>query len=116
MDKNDTRKLLQELRACGPEYDYVISTADGCYLETKKPEFEAFIRDFLTMARENDIAGVFYWEPLWLPGEGICWASEAGQAYIREEGKSTTNEWANQCLFDYEGRKLPAFESFAQSK
>ena len=46
MDKNDTRELLQELRACGPEYDYVISTADGCYLETKKPEFEAFIRDF----------------------------------------------------------------------
>ena len=21
------------------------------------------------------IAGVFYWEPLWLPGDGICWAS-----------------------------------------
>ena len=73
---------------------------------------EAFIRDFLTQARENGIQGVFYWEPLWLPGEGICWASEAGQAYIREEGKSTANEWANQCLFDYEGRKLPAFDEF----
>ena len=42
----------------------------------------AFVRDFLAMARENDISGVFYWEPLWLPGEGICWASEAGQQYI----------------------------------
>ena len=73
---------------------------------------EAFVRDFLAMARENGIAGVFYWEPLWLPGEGICWASEAGQAYIHEEGKSTTNEWANQCLFDYTGQKLPAFDVF----
>lgn len=73
---------------------------------------EAFVRDFLVQAREHDISGVFYWEPLWLPGEGICWASEAGQAYIHEEGKSTTNEWANQCLFDYEGKKLPAFDAY----
>lgn len=72
----------------------------------------AFVEDFLFQAKENGIAGVFYWEPLWLPGEGICWASETGQAYIHEEGKSTTNEWANQCLFDYEGQKLPAFDAF----
>lgn len=72
----------------------------------------AFLRDFLDQAKENGIGGVFYWEPLWLPGEGICWASAAGQAYIREEGKSTSNEWANQCLFDYEGRKLPGFDAF----
>ena len=72
----------------------------------------AFIRDFLALARENGLDGVFYWEPLWLPGEGICWASEAGQAYIHEEGKSTANEWANQCLFDYGGKKLPAFDAF----
>lgn len=74
-----------------------------------------FVRDFVAMAKAEEIAGIFYWEPLWLPGEGICWASEAGQAYIREEGKSTANEWANQCLFDYEGEKLPAFDSFSQS-
>ena len=77
------------------------------------PEGQAgYIRHILALARENDIAGVFYWEPLWLPGEGICWASEAGQAYIHEEGKSTSNEWANQCLFDYEGNRLPAFSEF----
>ena len=74
----------------------------------------AFIRDFLVLAREADVAAVFYWEPLWLPGEGICWASEAGQRYIREEGKSTANEWANQCLFDYEGQMLPAFAAYAK--
>ena len=71
-----------------------------------------YIRDFLSTARSEGIDGIFYWEPAWLPGEGICWASEAGQAYIHEEGKSTSNEWANQCLFDYEGRKLPAFDEF----
>ena len=73
----------------------------------------AFIRSILHRARQEGISGVFYWEPLWLPGEGICWASEAGQAYIHEEGKSTTNEWANHCLFDYDGNKLPGFEAFA---
>ena len=77
------------------------------------PEGQAeYVKHILALAKENGISGVFYWEPLWLPGEGICWASEAGQAYIHEEGKSTANEWANQCLFDYEGRKLPAFDEF----
>ena len=69
-----------------------------------------FIHYFIKRAREERVDGIFYWEPLWIPGEGICWASEAGQRYIREEGKSTHNEWANQCLFDYEGRRLPAFD------
>ena len=72
----------------------------------------AFVEDFLKESKKRGIDGVFYWEPLWLPGEGICWASEAGQRYIHEEGKSTSNEWANQCLFDYRGKKLPAFEKY----
>lgn len=72
----------------------------------------AFVRDFIARAKEQGIDGIFYWEPLWLPGKGICWASEAGQAYIREQGKSTANEWANQCLFDYKGKKLPAFDEY----
>lgn len=77
------------------------------------PEGQAgFVARFLSLCREHGLAGVFYWEPLWIPGEGICWASEEGQAYIHEEGKPTRNEWANQCLFDYRGRKLPAFGRF----
>ncbi len=74
-----------------------------------------FLRDLLTSAKENGIEAAVYWEPLWLPGDGICWASNAGQAYINEEGKSTANEWANQCLFDYQGKKLPAFDVFKQT-
>lgn len=71
-----------------------------------------FVEEFLRRAKENNLAAVFYWEPLWIPGEGVCWASKEGQKYIKEEGKSTRNEWANQCLFDYHGRKLPAFDKF----
>lgn len=77
------------------------------------PEGQAsFVEDFIQKAYSKGIDGVFYWEPLWLPGDGICWASEEGQKYIHEEGKSTSNEWANQCLFDYFGNKLPAFDKF----
>ena len=71
-----------------------------------------FVEKFLQLAEQHGIEGVFWWEPLWIPGEGICWSSEEGMKYIHEEGKSTRNEWANQCLFDYEGKKLPAFDAF----
>lgn len=77
------------------------------------PEGQAqFVKDFLRLAKEHGIAAVIWWEPIWIPGDGICWASEAGQEYIGESGKSTRNEWANQCLFDYSGRKLPAFDEY----
>ncbi len=95
-----------------PERAYVEGVTDKYPLT---PEGQAsYIRHIVDTAHAHGIAGIFYWEPLWLPGEGICWASEAGQKYIHEEGKSTSNEWANQCLFDYNGRKLPAFDEFAE--
>ena len=73
---------------------------------------EKFVEEFISFSKKNNIEGVFYWEPLWIPGNNICWASKEGQKYINEEGKSTRNEWANQCLFDYFGKKLPAFDKF----
>ncbi len=77
------------------------------------PEGQAqFVEEFLKRAKENNVEGIFYWEPLWIPGDNICWASVEGQKYINELGKSTRNEWANQCLFDYDGKKLPAFDKF----
>ena len=79
-----------------------------------------FVEDFLNLAEAHGIEGVYYWEPLWIPGEGICWASEEAMEYtgdaerFAKEGrvKSTRNEWANQCLFNYHGRKLPAFDKY----
>ncbi len=71
-----------------------------------------FIEKFLFLAKEHHVSGVFYWEPLWIPGNDICWASSEGQQYINETGKSQRNEWANQCLFDYEGKALKALNKF----
>lgn len=71
-----------------------------------------FLSDFLSRAEQSGLTGVFWWEPLWLPGRDIRWASEAGLRYICEEGKSTFNEWANQCMFDYGGAKLPTFDVY----
>jgi len=101
----------EEMRLVVDEERAVIPGVSDKYPLTPDGQAE-YIKHILDLVKENGIGGVFYWEPLWLPGEGICWASEAGQSYIREEGKSTANEWANQCLFDYEGRKLPAFDKF----
>lgn len=72
-----------------------------------------FVKDFLNFAKQHGIDGVFWWEPLWIPGDGICWASYSAKEYIGETDKlSCRNEWANQCLFDYEGRMLPAFNKY----
>jgi len=78
------------------------------------PEGQAkFVKEFLVRAEKEGVSAVFYWEPLWIPGENICWASKVAQKYIHEEGKSTRNEWANQCLFNYEGVALPSLDEFS---
>ena len=72
-----------------------------------------FVEEFLRLAKEHGLVAVNYWEPLWIPGEGICWASPEGQAYQKVEiVKDARNEWANQCLFDYEGNALPALDAY----
>ena len=77
------------------------------------PEGQAtFVREFLRLAKEHNLIGVNYWEPFWIPGDGICWASDAAQKYMHTEAKDTRNEWANQCLFDYEGNMLPSFMEY----
>lgn len=72
-----------------------------------------FVKEFLRLAKLHNLQGAFYWEPLWIPGEGICWASKAGQKYQHDESKDTRNEWANQCMFDYQGNKLPSADAFS---
>ena len=57
--------------------------------------------------------GVYYWEPAWLPLKGSTWATEAARAYMGELEKPGGNEWANQCIFDYDGNATPALEEFA---
>lgn len=77
---------------------------------------KAFLSGLLKTAEDHGVVGVFYWEPFWIPGPGVSWSSIEGLAYIGESGKPTRNEWANQCLFDYEGRALPALSVFRTPK
>ena len=106
LNGEDKRVIFDSEDACPPEVAAKYHLTKECQA--------AFIRDFLKTAREEKIDGIFYWEPLWIPGEGICWASEEALKYVHEEGKPILNEWANQCLFDYNGNKLPAFDAFSK--
>ena len=73
-----------------------------------------FLRDLAATIRrtpEGLGAGLVWWEPAWLPLPGCGWATEAGRAYLGDPGPGG-NEWANQALFDYRGRALPALTEF----
>lgn len=69
----------------------------------------AYLKDFLALVKKLKLNGFYYWEPAWLPLPGSTWATEEGIKYVQED-KKPGNEWANQGLFDYEGRRLPAFD------
>ncbi|MCR5078591.1 MAG: glycosyl hydrolase 53 family protein [Bacilli bacterium] len=106
--------------------DYVLNPQDGSKLViakegdpstyipfplTKEGQ-EKFIEELLKGIKSHPVDGVFYWEPFWLPGDGVCWASKEGQRYIKEEKGGTRNEWANQCLYDYGGNALPSLGKY----
>ena len=68
-----------------------------------------FLRDLIKMVKSlKRCKGLYYWEPAWLALEGSTWATVVARKYIGEEDKAGGNEWANQCLFDYNGNVLPA--------
>ena len=71
-----------------------------------------FTRDLLEVIAgvpEGKGKGLFWWEPAWLPVPGSGWAKQGGWEYVHEKGPGG-NEWANQALFDYDGRALPALK------
>ena len=73
----------------------------------------AFLRDLWGVIRSvpGDLGrGFVWWEPAWLPVKGSGWTTPEGLAYVREEGPGG-NEWANQAMFDYEGRALPILDT-----
>lgn len=73
-----------------------------------------FLRDLVKMVRSiNRCAGLYYWEPAWLAVSGSTWSTESARRYANEEHKASGNEWANQCLFDYQGNILPAINELA---
>lgn len=76
-----------------------------------------FIKDILDRSEKAGVTGVCYWEPLWIPGEGVGWASKYVLPYLGlAPDTSLRNEWANQCLYDYDGNSLPSLWEFAVKK
>ena len=72
----------------------------------------AFLVDLAALIRrvpDGLGAGFVYWEPAWLPVPGSGWATDAALRYLGNPGPCG-NEWANQALFDYRGRVLPAVD------
>jgi arabinogalactan endo-1,4-beta-galactosidase len=73
----------------------------------------AFLRDLWEVIRSvpGDLGrGFIWWEPAWLPVKGSGWTTPEGLAYVREKGPGG-NEWANQAMFDYDGRALPVLNT-----
>lgn len=96
------------------ENNQMITRQEGMYFPYPlTPEGqEECVSTFLERCKKENIKAIFYWEPCWLPREHTYWATNVGQKYIHEEGKSNRNEWSNQCLFDYDGNALPALDKF----
>lgn len=73
-----------------------------------------YLRDLINVISNvpgNKGAGMFYWEPAWIPISGAGWETQAGMNYINEytvEG----NEWENQALFDFNGNALASLDVF----
>ena len=85
------------------------STPDG------QAEFTKDLLDILDSVPDNRGVGIFWWESAWIPVPGVGWADQAGWEYVHEKGPGG-NEWANQCLFDYEGNALPALKVLRDHK
>jgi len=81
-----------------------------------------FIQELFSLVKNLDKGrgnGVYYWEPGWLPVKGSTWATHEAREYMNETHKPGGNEWANQCIFDYEGNAniaLDVFRKFAKKE
>ena len=72
-----------------------------------------FLQEFIRLAKEHGMLGVCYWEPIWIPAEGLCWGTTSAQRYQHHPSiKETRLDWSNMCLFDYDGNALPALDKF----
>ena len=99
----------------GKEHGLVVGEAAAAkvpYPPTPEGQCE-FLRELWAVSRSvpRDLGrGLVWWEPAWLPVPGVGWTTPAGLAYIGETG-ACGNQWANQCMFDYDGRGLPVLET-----
>ena len=75
-----------------------------------------FIDDLFSLSKKINLSGLYYWEPAWLPVPNTSWASDEARIYINEAHKPGGNEWANQGLFDYQGKALESLKIYKKWK
>lgn len=76
--------------------------ANGKFLATELGQATA-VREVMNVVANvpNDLgAGIFYWEPAWIPVDGAGWIAGEG------------NGWENQAMFDYDGHELASMDVF----
>ncbi|MBX9137686.1 LPXTG cell wall anchor domain-containing protein [Clostridium sp. K12(2020)] len=66
-------------------------------------------------AEDNCIIGDLYWDPVMIDQEGVGWAIQRGEAEDGSEDKVGDNVVSNTTLFDFDGKALPALNSFRDS-
>ncbi|MEN8906789.1 MAG: glycosyl hydrolase 53 family protein [Clostridiales bacterium] len=72
----------------------------GGYKATVQGQATA-IRNIMEVVSDIDRGlGVFYWEPDWIPVDGVGWKTGEG------------NAWENQAMFDFNGKVLPSLDIF----
>lgn len=87
----------------------------GGFLTSQQGQASAIrdVLDVLSKVPSSLGAGMFYWEPAWLPIKGAMWASAVGQSYLDYEDETHAllysdglSTWSNQGWFSYSGKLL----------
>lgn len=78
---------------------------DGGFPATVEGQQQAVSQVFraVAMVQNSRGLGVFYWEPAWIP------TPETGSGWA---AGNSTDSWANQAVFSYEGQALPSIDLF----
>jgi arabinogalactan endo-1,4-beta-galactosidase len=108
-DYKDYEKLSGEERKGYATRPSLIENIDYPMTVQGQADFTRDLLERLARVTGGRGAGVFWWEPGWLPVPGSGWATPASLKYMNDPGPCG-NEWANQALFDYDGNVLPALE------
>jgi arabinogalactan endo-1,4-beta-galactosidase len=113
---NISQKYNKELIIAETAYAYTLENGDelgnifsennikaGGYKATIQGQATAIRNIMDAVSTVDGGLGVFYWEPDWIPVDGVGWKTGEG------------NAWDNQAMFDFNGKALPSLDVFKVS-
>ena len=110
-DPEEAKKLFISNTEAVKEYaGNTVIPSPFAYTKQGQRDYFAFL---IRLLKRLDVEALFYWEPFWVPSSHLGWAKVPGMIYEGQEvTREDLNEWANQCLFDYQGEATPALDVF----